>query len=77
MRHKSYSKQFIAALKDFLRDLESVKTVRADDPELVRVKEHIRAKIAAAENYEQQINDVPPSAGSQPSPPAKPARCVT
>ena len=55
MRHKPYSKQFIAALKDFLRDLESVKTVRADDPELVRVKQHIRTKLAECEDYDPPL----------------------
>lgn len=55
MRHKPYSTQFKAALREMLHDLEEVRTVRRDDPELVRLKEHIRSKISEMETSESEL----------------------
>ncbi len=45
MRH-GLKPELLDAMKDSLRDLENVKTVSPDDPQLVRLKQNLRKKIA-------------------------------
>ena len=49
MRHLLKS-EVLDALKESLRDLESLKIVSAVDPEVVLLKQHLRTTIAKLEN---------------------------
>jgi len=51
MRHV-FQPELLDAMKDCLRDLENVKTVSPDDPQLVKLKQNLRKKITELENDE-------------------------
>jgi len=51
MRHV-FQPELLDAMKDCLRDLENVKTVSPDDPQLVNLKQNLRKKITELENDE-------------------------
>ena len=44
----------LEALKDSLRDLENLKLVSADEPEVALLKQHLRNKIVEIENREKK-----------------------
>jgi len=45
-------------MKDCLRDLENVKTVSPDDPQLERLKQNLRKKITELENDEPTDSEI-------------------
>ena len=51
MRHP-LEPELLDAMKDCLRDLENVKTLSPDDPQLERLKQNLRKKITELENDE-------------------------
>ena len=51
MRHP-LEPELLDAMKDCLRDLENVKTLSPDDPQLERLKQNLRKKIMELENDE-------------------------
>ncbi len=51
MRHV-LQPELLDAMKACLRDLENVKTVSPDDPQLVKLKQNLRKKITELENDE-------------------------
>ena len=50
--HHPLEPELLDAMKDCLRDLENVKTVSPDDPQLVKLKQNLRKKITELENDE-------------------------
>jgi len=48
MRHL-LTTELLEAMRACLRDLNNVKLVRPDDPHLIRLKQHLREKIAEIE----------------------------
>ena len=51
MRHP-LEPELLDAMKDCLHDLDNVKTVSPDDPQLERLKQNLRKKITELENDE-------------------------
>ncbi len=51
MRHP-LEPELLDAMKDCLRDLENVKTLSPDDPQLERLKQNLRKKLTELENDE-------------------------
>ncbi len=50
--HDPLEPELLDAMKNCLRDLENVKTVSPDDPQLERLKQNLRKKITELENDE-------------------------
>ena len=46
--------ELLEAMRQCLRDLESVKLVRADDPDVNRLKEHLRRMIVEKESEDAE-----------------------
>ncbi len=57
MRHL-LQPELLDAMKDCLRDLENVKTVSPDDPQLERLKQNLRKKITELENDEPTDSEI-------------------
>jgi hypothetical protein len=52
--------ELLEVMRACLRDLKNVKLFRPDDPDVIRVKEHLREKIAEMEGHgskKQQSNE--------------------
>jgi len=55
--------ELLEVMRACLRDLNNVKLFRPDDPDVIRVKEHLREKIAQMEGHgsgPQQFNETTP-----------------
>jgi len=58
MRHV-LQPELLDAMKACLRDLENVKTVSPNDPQLVKLKQNLRKKITELENDEPTDYEMP------------------